>query len=334
MKEYAGMLAMAALPIYTGSRSSVISPSEPSKPAKKLPILVSELSSQDAMAIPFMAGGSLLGVFLFLTYISQKWLNLILNGYLALTGMGALMYTFTDLQSWLQMPRGRPLLRHALHTRHLDPLTIASFSTSLLLTAINLSSKHAVVSNVIALSFAHTAISIVKIDSFQTASILLMGLFVYDITFVFGSTVMMTVVDGIDAPIMLRIPGEAAMMMLGLGDVFVPGVVLALARRYDASSLRNRYPLFYTCFFAYLSSLIAAMSASAIFHRPQPALLYISPGILLLILVYGFIKSETKLIWSFQSKRGHKTEEDITLNSKRGHKLGENSSDASEESSS
>lgn len=49
--------------------------------------------------------------------------------------------------------------------------------------------KSALITNILALSFAHNAMSIIKIDSFQTGIILLMGLFLYDIWWVFGTEV-------------------------------------------------------------------------------------------------------------------------------------------------
>lgn len=43
--------------------------------------------------------------------------------------------------------------------------------------------------DVLALSFSHNALSLLKLDSFKTGSILLSGLFVYDVWWVFGTDV-------------------------------------------------------------------------------------------------------------------------------------------------
>lgn len=43
--------------------------------------------------------------------------------------------------------------------------------------------------DVLALSFSHNALSILKVDSFQTGCILLSGLFIYDVFWVFGTDV-------------------------------------------------------------------------------------------------------------------------------------------------
>ena len=49
--------------------------------------------------------------------------------------------------------------------------------------------RSALLTDILALCFAHNAMAIIKIDSFQTGSILLSGLFLYDIWWVFGTNV-------------------------------------------------------------------------------------------------------------------------------------------------
>lgn len=51
------------------------------------------------------------------------------------------------------------------------------------------SRKSALLTDVLALSFSHNALSILKLDSFKTGCILLTGLFFYDIYWVFGTEV-------------------------------------------------------------------------------------------------------------------------------------------------
>lgn len=53
--------------------------------------------------------------------------------------------------------------------------------------------RSALLTDVLALSFSHNALSLLKIDSFQTGIVLLSGLFVYDIWWVFGTEVVSTI---------------------------------------------------------------------------------------------------------------------------------------------
>lgn len=66
-------------------------------------------------------------------------------------------------------------------------LHIFSCIGALALTFAQQYSQHWILSNILALSFAYSAISLFYLDSFATASILLAGLFFYDIWWVFGS---------------------------------------------------------------------------------------------------------------------------------------------------
>lgn len=49
--------------------------------------------------------------------------------------------------------------------------------------------RSVLLSNILAMSFAHNALALLKLDSFKTGTILLCGLFVYDIWWVFGTEV-------------------------------------------------------------------------------------------------------------------------------------------------
>jgi minor histocompatibility antigen H13 len=53
----------------------------------------------------------------------------------------------------------------------------------------SLNSKSALFTNILALSFSHTTMGLLKLDGFKTGTILLAGLFFYDIWWVFGTEV-------------------------------------------------------------------------------------------------------------------------------------------------
>ena len=63
-------------------------------------------------------------------------------------------------------------------------------------------------------------------------------LFFYDIFFVFGTDVMLTVAKNIDAPIKLQFPRDLTTVppqysILGLGDIVIPGIFVSLCLRFD-----------------------------------------------------------------------------------------------------
>lgn len=74
--------------------------------------------------------------------------------------------------------------------------------------------------------------------NFKNGSIMLVGLFFYDIFFVFGTDVMLTVAKSIDAPIKILFPTDWSteppkFSLLGLGDIVIPGIFMAMCLRYD-----------------------------------------------------------------------------------------------------
>jgi minor histocompatibility antigen H13 len=68
--------------------------------------------------------------------------------------------------------------------------------------------KHWVLSNIYGESFSIAAIQLLNLDSFATGMLLLAGLFFYDIFWVFGTDVMVTVAKGLDVPIKVIFPKD------------------------------------------------------------------------------------------------------------------------------
>jgi len=93
--------------------------------------------------------------------------------------------------------------------------------------------------NLFGVSFAIRGIEMLSLGSFLNGVILLCGLFVYDVFWVFGTDVMVTVAKSFQAPIKLVFPRgwdepkEKQFSMLGLGDIVIPGLFIALMLRWD-----------------------------------------------------------------------------------------------------
>ena len=74
---------------------------------------------------------------------------------------------------------------------------------------------------------------------------MLWGLFFYDIFWVYGTDVMLTVAKSVDAPIKLMFPADLTIdppkfSMLGLGDIVIPGIFIALCVRYDINRVLEK----------------------------------------------------------------------------------------------
>lgn len=82
--------------------------------------------------------------------------------------------------------------------------------------------------------------------------------------------------------------------MLGLGDIVVPGIFIALLLRFDNSLNRNSKTYFYATFVAYIVGLIATIFVMHVFKHAQPALLYLVPACLGTPLALAVIKGDLK----------------------------------------
>merc|ERR1719444_682526 len=105
----------------------------------------------------------------------------------------------------------------------------------------------------------------ISLSSFKTGAIMLVGLFFYDVFWVFGSksvfgsNVMVSVATGLDAPIKLMFPrslggcGNLQCSMLGLGDIAVPGIFVAFMAKWDAVKMGEKA----SKSFVYLNTIMA-----------------------------------------------------------------------------
>ncbi|GAA5984411.1 hypothetical protein JCM5350_003352 [Sporobolomyces pararoseus] len=355
LRSYGALLVGALLPIWTASHASIQVPKSVKKKWKELAgnykqseteedeedeedEAVDRLTTEDAYMFPILGSCVLFGLFLAFKYLDKSLLNRILGGYMALMGTGALGRTLADLTKRLvgekrsekmdkynlSLKRNREEISKLSFTR----LHIFSCIGALTLTFAQQYTQHWILSNILALSFAYSAISLFYLDSFATASILLAGLFFYDIWWVFGSKavfgenadVMVSVAKSFDAPIKIVFPKDLSaakdFTLLGLGDIVLPGSFLALALRFDyhqaikralaksqsppRPSERFAKPYFLTTFSAYIGGLATTIFVMHHFRAAQPALLYLSPACIGSVTLTALVRGESKELWGWE----------------------------------
>ncbi|KAH3682954.1 hypothetical protein WICPIJ_006075, partial [Wickerhamomyces pijperi] len=191
-----------------------------------------------------------------------------------------------------------------LYISSFDILSIL-ISAPLIFLYVRFESNHWMISNFVASVMATAGILSLKFDNFTTGSLVLVGLFFYDIYFVFGSDVMLNVAKGINAPMMIKIPSginyenlspdqDIPLGMLGLGDIVIPGAFIALCLRYDVFRHYSANPeyhfevfggvrkiYFTTGLISYVIGLILTFVALVYTKAAQPALLYLSPSLII-----------------------------------------------------
>jgi len=119
---------------------------------------------------------------------------------------------------------------------------------------------------------------------------------------------MVTVAKSFEAPIKLVFPqdllekGLAAnnFAMLGLGDVVIPGIFIALLLRFDNSLKRKHNTYFNTGFVAYILGLIGTIAVMHVFKHAQPALLYLVPACIGMPLFLALLKGDIKPMFQYE----------------------------------
>lgn len=240
------------------------------------------LQAADAAAFPITGSCVLFGLYVALKFIPKYVVGMILSGYLSIAAVFA-------LGSALRMVTGPRFLTG-----------VVSVATCIAY----LYTKHWVLNNIMAISICITAISALNISNFKTSSILLIGLFVYDIFWVFGTDVMVSVATGIDGPIKILFPqtifgSHDKKSLLGLGDIVIPGFFIAQTLVFSSLYVKRGTFYFRVALWAYFLSLVNTMGVMLVFKHAQPALLYIVPWLLLSTLIAAAVKGDVKKLISY-----------------------------------
>lgn len=169
--------------------------------------------------------------------------------------------------------------------------------------------------NIFGVLFSIMALRNIDLSTFKVGFMLLWFLFFYDIFWVYGTDVMVTVAKNLDIPIKLLFPymndeGVEKFSMLGLGDIVIPGIFIALCLKFDIDqSIQQKLkkvsdfklPYFITSFIGYIVGICATFAAMYIFDHAQPALLFLVPTCTLSVLGLSFIRGDFKTLESYDT---------------------------------
>jgi len=317
LSSYAGLLGLAVVTIYAGVHSSLPRDRSGGEKVDEDADDQERLSAGDAWLFPIFGSVALVGLYLMVKYIGEVWLNWLLGWYFAIAGVGSVWNSSISLTRYLLgETRWKKFDTVKISVKKGgNGVTLRTVSAGLLPLAFIPSGlymfkgRSVLLSNILAMSFAHNALALLKLDSFKTGTILLCGLFVYDIWWVFGTEVMVKVATTLDVPIKLLWPksvtfsGSRGYTMLGLGDVVIPGMFIGLALRYDYDRKGGKSKAyFYGTLVGYILGLVVTMGVMHVFGKAQPALLYLSPGCILSFVITGVGRGEVVKAWKWVDK--------------------------------
>lgn len=307
------------------------------KEEQAIPPPVSEtLRAEDAMQFPLVGSCSLFGLYCAFKFFDKDTVNLILSGYFALMGCGAVTATASPVLSLVGGPLTSIKFEKEIKINHKLPAFIGgdspwdlsfsftladiiSFLGSAAFCVLYLQKKHWVMNNVLGICFCLKGIERFSLGTYKVGAILLIGLFFYDIFWVFGTDVMVTVAKTLDGPIKILFPrslipdaetGQIELSLLGLGDIVIPGFFLALLLRFDAENAKVPYfptnvyadfpkPYFHSALFGYCLGMGATMFVMIQFQAAQPALLYLVPACLISSFLTAVVRGEVKALLAY-----------------------------------
>ena len=206
---------------------------------------VETMSKKDALLFPVIGSFTLGGLFLAFTYFNKDNLNILFHYYFTFIGMVVIAtFFYNRLKDYVSISKKHlfsipPLKFITDEPTPIDLLYLILISLSSIVAVAYYMTKHYYLNNVYGIFFSIVGIEMTMLGSTQIGFILLVLLFFYDIYWVFFTPVMVTVAKSLEGPIKLMFPKkfdwseQRDFNMIGLGDIVIPGIYVALMFRFD-----------------------------------------------------------------------------------------------------
>lgn len=197
---------------------------------------------------PVYGSCTLFGLYLLIKFINKDLIGYLFQAYFSLIGMVCLMQIIQNLlPAQLQGYKTKMIVQRKVSFNivkliefdfEFSQMDAITAMIAVVPTYFYLVTNHWNFNNLFGISFSVTGIDSLSLPNFKVGFILLWGLFFYDIFWVYGTDVMLTVAKNLNAPIKLLFPIDLAavppkLSLLGLGDIVIPGVFVALCLKYD-----------------------------------------------------------------------------------------------------
>ena len=291
---------------------------------------VEVMQQKDAWLFPVFGSAVLFGLFLLFKYINKDYINTLFHFYFSI--IGAYSVSCFIYERLVQIPALEPFSKKTVVT--IPPIKWVNEKESIIsqldVCTIILGSivgiayffyKNWSLNNILGITFCVFGIENIMLGQFKVGFILLSLLFFYDIFWVFGTPVMVTVAKNLDGPIKLMFPKHIPVEsptdfnMIGLGDIVIPGIFVALMLRFDMvkyfkSNLNSvevpfsykNCKYFLNTMIGYSVGMLATLGVMFYFKAAQPALLYLVPGCLISSIGTAVACGDMKELWSFSEE--------------------------------
>ena len=210
---------------------------------------IETMTKDDVMQFPLYAGGTLCVLYGLIKYVGKEVVNPILLCYMGIGGSVSIKSLLLSLGvSQIDAMDQTKLFHLKIGFLEIDQdvtlLDLLSLAVAGIMVLFYILTKSWIYNNILATMLSINAIQMIFLGNFKNGFGMLIALFFYDIYFVFGTDVMLTVAKSIDAPIKILFPtdwsGETGKFsLLGLGDIVIPGIFMAMCLRFDVLKSLN-----------------------------------------------------------------------------------------------
>ena len=295
-------------------------------------------------------------------YLFKKYILIILNLLIGFESWLCVYYT----SLFFVIRIGKNIFTTSKHTQltkkkysyilDLNFFEIISVVISGALIAIYFLTRHYILNDIICFCLAFTTLSFIILKSFLLCFVCLFAFFIYDTFWVFYSekifteNVMVVAATSIQIPIKIEFPILFSnnpiknCMLLGLGDILLPGMVIKYCRRFDLlkkkmekKKLGQRKKKTKMNFYSfnlllYFISVVLAMIMMFVFDHGQPVLFYISPIFIIGLMGKAYYDGCLGIFWSgIKLKKKQKNEKEKKLENEESEEENEEEEDDEED---
>eukprot|EP00340_Litonotus_pictus_P012375 CAMPEP_0170535776 /NCGR_PEP_ID=MMETSP0209-20121228/101787_1 /TAXON_ID=665100 ORGANISM="Litonotus pictus, Strain P1" /NCGR_SAMPLE_ID=MMETSP0209 /ASSEMBLY_ACC=CAM_ASM_000301 /LENGTH=321 /DNA_ID=CAMNT_0010837075 /DNA_START=201 /DNA_END=1166 /DNA_ORIENTATION=- len=298
------------------------------------------MTRKDAYLFPVIGCCTLGGLFLAFKYLDKDYINIVFHYYFSVIGVFVMAsFFYNRLKDSLPAMSEKVIFTVPTVKWMTDaptPFDLLYFILLVISSVIGAAyfiTKHYYLNNVYGIFFSLIGIESVMMGGTNVGFILLVLLFFYDIYWVFFTPVMVTVAKNLEGPIKLMFPkkfdweGPKDFNMIGLGDIVIPGVYVALMLRFDYLKTLERmrknkedvptdskgnhilpfsmgtFGTFLWTFMGYFMGILTTLVIMNVFQHAQPALLYLVPGVLLGSAFSALIQGVFFKFWGFEESK-------------------------------
>ena len=315
---------------------------------------IETMKQKDAWMFPVMGSAVLFGLYLLFKFFNEKYLNVLLHIYFTLIGsfsIGQLIEEKINEKEPFKSFDGKNVL-YIPKIPYFNPegasvslLNIITFCLGLIVGVIYFMKKNWILNNILGMAFSVFGIENLTLGEYKVGLILLSLLFFYDIFWVFYTPVMVSVAKKMEGPVKLMFPklkeaieqmrkekGEdneyagkpydpREYNMIGLGDIVIPGIYVALMLRFDIYLYKKakkdiakfgfkNMKYFLVTFIFYNLGIVITLCSTYFFNHAQPALLYLVPCTLISSTFTALINGDIKTLWKFNEEKINEEEDD------------------------